>query len=51
MNETDRTIVALLYHENFIDLLFSNITIPNKDKFLFYSTFLSRRMASISINK
>ena len=40
MNETDRTIVALLYHENFIDLLFSNITIPNKDKFLFYSTFL-----------
>ena len=40
MNETDRTIVALLYHENFIDLLFSNVSITNKQKFTFYSTFL-----------
>ena len=40
MNETDRTIVALLYHENFIDILFSNLSITNKEKFIFYSTFL-----------
>ena len=40
MNENDRTIVALLYHENFIDLLFSNQMITNEKKFLFYSQFL-----------
>lgn len=40
MNETDRTIVALLYHENFIDLLFPNKKIENKDKFIFYAHFL-----------
>ena len=40
MNENDRTIVALLYHENFVDLLFSNHMITNENKFLFYSKFL-----------
>jgi DNA polymerase III delta prime subunit len=40
MNETERTIVALLYHENLIDPLFSSLSIQNKDKYLFYSKVL-----------
>lgn len=40
MNETERTIVALLYHENIIDPLFSTRTIPIKEKCSFYSKVL-----------
>jgi hypothetical protein len=40
MNETERTIVALLYHENLIDPLFSSLTIQNKEKYSFYSKVL-----------
>ena len=37
MNETDRTIVGLLWHENVIDILNK---IPNKDAFPFYTKLL-----------
>ena len=37
MNETDRTIVGLLWHENIIDMLNK---VPNKDAFPFYTKLL-----------
>jgi hypothetical protein len=40
MNETERTIVALLYHENLIDPLFSTSSVQNKEKYEFYSKIL-----------
>lgn len=39
MNETERTIVALLFHENIIDPLFSNNS-KNKVKYDLYSTMM-----------
>lgn len=40
MNETERTIVALLYHENIIDPLFADTKTHNITKYSFYSKFL-----------
>ena len=40
MNETERTIVALLYHENIIDPIFSNKTANNRSKYDVYSKIL-----------
>ena len=40
MNETERTIVALLYHENIIDPIFSSKTNDNKTKYNVYSQIM-----------
>jgi DNA polymerase III delta prime subunit len=42
MNETERTIVALLYHENIIDPLFSDLTLDTNstNKYTFYTKIL-----------
>ena len=40
MNETERTIVALLYHENIIDPIFSSKTNDNKSKYNVYSKIM-----------
>ena len=39
MNETERTIVALLYHENIVDPLFADVKTQNRIKYNFYSKF------------
>ena len=41
MNETERTIVALLYHENIIDPIFSAKTISNRIKYEVYSRIMN----------
>ena len=40
MNETERTIVALLYHENIIDPIFSSKTSDNRNKYNVYSKIM-----------
>jgi hypothetical protein len=40
MNETERTIVALLFHENIIDPIFSNKTIDSRSKYDVYSKLM-----------
>lgn len=40
MNETERTIVALLYHENIVDPIFADTKTDNKIKYDYYAKFL-----------